>query len=173
MEIVPAGNMYQDNTNITIVDDYISCPGQIVSIVSAFPGLFSIRESGTVSSFRTAYGESKLKSMFSSSMPNALLSDIKSFLPDCDSSVDEIVINRYDPGDFLLRHVDAAGGYWKLKLIFLQSSASHFTYYVGETPFVVEEVPGRMIQFPLSLPHSTSVIEEWEKPKYSMVLIWR
>jgi hypothetical protein len=171
MIIEPAGNMYQDN--ITIVDDYIAGPSRIVDLAVSASDRFSQRVPGEVAAFETQYGQSNFKSLFQNLMPMELLAEIRSQLPKSDLSADEILLNRYDPGDFLVRHTDAIGGFWRFKLIFLQSNASHFVYYDGNEPHLVEEIPGRMIQIPLSLEHAVTMIEDWEQPKYSMVLVWR
>jgi hypothetical protein len=167
------GNMCQGNDSITVVDDYIPAPDRIVGLAELASGRFSQRAPGEVAAFETQYGHSKFKSLFQAMMPEGLLDELRRQLPKADLTADEILINRYDPGDFLVRHTDAIGGFWKFKLIFLQSSASHFIFYDDEVPCLVEEKPGRMMQFPLSLEHAVTTIEEWEQPKYSMVLVWR
>jgi hypothetical protein len=84
-----------------------------------------------------------------------------------------MTINRYDPGDYLLRHKDSLGGYWKFKLIFLQSDQPHFKYYDDQgIDHLVEEEPGALMDMPIHLEHEVTEIGPTERPKYSLVLAW-
>jgi hypothetical protein len=106
-------------------------------------------------------------------MPEEVKDLIFNSLPEEDRSCDGFVINRYDPGDFLKRHKDSAGGYWKFKLIFLRSDKPHFAWYDKDnTQHLVDEKPGMLLTMPINLEHEVTEIGQDEQPKYSLVLSW-
>ena len=91
----------------------------------------------------------------------------------CYICCDSFCIYKYDPGDYLKRHRDSAGGYWKFKLIFLRADAPHFCWYDEEgNSNLVDETPGMFIDMPVNLEHEVTKIEQNERPKISLALSW-
>ena len=114
-----------------------------------------------------------MKSLFYFNMSDELKSAIFKTLSAEDKTADAFVINRYDPGDYLQRHKDSLGAYWKFKLIFLRSDKPHFLWYDKEGKgHLVEETSGSYIQFPINVEHEVTKIGQDERPKYSLVLSW-
>jgi hypothetical protein len=161
--------MYQVN----LVKNYLTNVDEILDLAEKHADQFSDRSASKTDDFTTAYGSSKLKSLYSNFMSKDLKEAIFKTIPDDPEFVDSFTINRYDPGDFLKRHRDSAGGYWKFKLIFLQSDAPHFQWFNenGEPNLVTEE-PGALLEMPISLEHEVTEIGPNERPKYSLVLAW-
>ena len=111
--------------------------------------------------------------MFRLNMPEDLKRLVYESLPEEDRSCDGFVINKYEPGDFLKRHRDSVGGYWKFKLIFLKSTKPHFKWYdENNQGHFVEEKPGMLLKMPVNLEHEVTEIEQDEEPKYSLALSW-
>lgn len=165
--------MYRDNMHkVELLLDYIKNPDEIVSLSEKYADRFSVREPGKHYNFSTAFGSSRMKSMFYFNMPDELKLAIFKTLPEDDRHADSYLINRYDPGDYLPRHTDAQGAYWKFKLIFLQADAPHFVYYDNDGEHLVDESPGACLKFPINLEHEVTRIADWERPKYSLVLAW-
>ena len=158
---------------VSCVEDYCKNADAIIEMVEKYSDRFHVRKPGEKYNFATNYGDSQMKSMFEWSMPEELKKLVMESLPKEDRSCDGFVINRYDPGDYLLRHKDSAGGYWKFKLIFLRSDRPHFAWYDTESQqHLVEEKPGMLLVMPINLEHEVTTIEEDERPKYSLVLTW-
>lgn len=159
--------------SVGCIDNYCKNVDTIIELAEKHAEKFYQRTPGETFNFNTAYGESQLKSMFRWDMPEELKALIYESIPEEDRNCDGIVINRYDPGDFLKRHRDHVGGYWKFKLIFLRSDKPHFTWYdENNQGHVVEEKPGMLFEMPINLEHEVTIIEQDEKPKYSLVLSW-
>lgn len=158
--------------NIELITGYLTNPEEIVELCDRHRSKFTLRAEGEKYNFSTPYGNSNMKSMFYYDMPEELRAAIFKTLPKQDLTADSYVINRYDPGDFLPRHKDSQGAYWKFKLIFLQSDAPHFAYYVNDQMHLVNEVPGALLKFPIDMDHEVTKIDDWERPKYSLVLAW-
>ena len=153
--------------------NYISHTDELISLIEKEADQFSIREPGMPYNFTSKYGDSKLKSLFIFNMSDKLKQSILDLLSDEDKTADGITINRYDPGDYLNRHRDSQGGYWKFKLIFLRSDAPHFVWYDAEgTAHIVDESPGAYLEMPVHIEHEITQIKDNEKPKYSLVLSW-
>ena len=155
------------------IEDYCKNADTIIELVEQHMDKFHLRAPGEEYNFSTAYGDSHMKSMFRWNMPSELKELIFNSLPKEDWSCDGFVINRYEPGDYLLRHRDSAGGYWKFKLIFLRSDRPHFKWYDAQGEgHLVEEKPGMLLTMPINLEHEVTLIEQDERPKYSLVLSW-
>lgn len=84
-----------------------------------------------------------------------------------------MVINRYEPGDFLVKHCDAQGGYWKFKLIYLTEGKPHFCWFneQDEAQFV-QESKGALFNMDIGLHHEVTEILPDEPAKYSLCLIY-
>jgi len=161
--------MYQVN----LVKNYLTNSDEIIELAEKHLDKFSDRSAGSKHSFSTQYGTSKLKSMFYFDMPEELKAAVFKTIPDDRRFVSSFTINRYDPGDYLIRHRDSSAGYWKFKLIFLRSDKSHFKYYDEDgTDYLVDEEPGALLDMPVHLEHEVTEIGPDERPKYSLVLTW-
>lgn len=161
-------------SKVSLIPDYCKNVNEIISLAEKYEDEFFVRAPGEEFNFVTAYGESSLKSMFRWNMPEDLKELIYESLPEEDRSCDGFCINRYDPGDYLKKHRDSAGGYWKFKLIFLRADAPHFKWYDDETEigYLVDEKPGMLIDMPVNLPHEVTKIGDNERPKFSLALSW-
>lgn len=158
---------------VSCIKDYCKNVDAIIELAEKHSDKFFLRAPGEQYNFATAYGDSHMKSLFRWNMPEDLKELIYESIPEEDRSCDGFVVNRYDPGDYLLRHRDVAGGYWKFKLIFLRSDKPHFAWYdeLGNQ-HLVEEEPGMLFKMPINLEHEVTTIEQDEQPKYSLVLSW-
>jgi hypothetical protein len=158
---------------VSCVKNYCKNVDAIINMAEKYSDKFFDRRTGEEYNFSTAYGDSQIKSMFRWNMPEELKELIYESLPAEDKSCDGFVVNRYDPGDYLLRHKDSAGGYWKFKLIFLRSDRPHFAWYdENNQQHLVEEEPGMLFTMPINLEHEVTEIQQDEQPKYSLVLTW-
>jgi hypothetical protein len=158
---------------VNLIKNYLKNPDEIIDLAEKEADKFSVRAPGHQYSFKTQYGDSSLKSLFVFNMSEQLKSAVLKTLSPEDRTAEGITINRYDPGDFLKRHVDAQGQYWKFKLIFLRSDVPHLVWYdSNNAPHVVEEEPGAYLEMPINLPHEVTQIGPDERPKYSLVLTW-
>lgn len=163
------GNMYQVN----LVKNYLTNSDEIISLAEKHRDKFSDRAEGKRYNFSTTYGNSKIKSLFHFNMDEELTDAIFKTIPDNRKTVTSFTINRYDPGDYLLRHRDSAGGYWKFKLIFLRSDIPHFQWFdENGVANLVQEEPGSLLEMPIHLEHEVTTVTENEQPKYSLVLGW-
>jgi hypothetical protein len=161
--------MYQ----VKLYENYISNVDNILRLVEKENDRFFVRSENEKYNFHTQYGDSKLKSHFLWNMTEDLKEEILNGLNNEDKTAHGITINRYDPGDFLLRHRDSQGSYYKFKLIFLRSDKPHFKWYdesgIGH---LIDEKPGSYLEMPIHLEHEVTKIEQDERPKYSLVLSW-
>jgi hypothetical protein len=158
---------------VNLVKNYLTNVDEVISLAERHRDRFSDREPGQTYNFSTTYGDSRLKSLFHFNMDQDLIDAIFKTIPDDKRTVTSFTINRYDPGDYLLRHKDSAGGYWKFKLIFLHSDKPHFQWFDEDnTGHLVSEEPGSLFEMPIHLEHAVTQIEENESPKYSLVLAW-
>jgi hypothetical protein len=161
--------MYQVN----LIKNYLKNPNEVIELAEKEHDNFSIRVPSQTYNFSTIYGDSSLKSLFVFNMSKKLKSTILKTLSDEDKTAEGITINRYDPGDFLLRHRDSQGQFWKFKLIFLCSDIPHFTWYDNNgNSYLVNEEPGAYLEMPIHIEHEVTKIGPTEKPKYSLVLTW-
>jgi hypothetical protein len=160
-------------SQVKLIRNYLTNVDEIISLAEKHRDKFSSRTETDTYDFKTSYGSSKLKSLFHFNMDDELKSAITRTIPDDARFITSMTINRYDPGDYLLRHRDSIGGYWKFKLIFLQSEKPHFKYFDDSgTEHIVEEEPGAYVDMPIHLEHEVTEIGLNEKSKYSLVLAW-
>ncbi len=160
-------------SQVKLVKNYVTNVEEIIELAEKHSDRFSSRTSTDTHNFKTSYGSSKLKSLFHFNMDNDLKYAITKTIPDDSRFITSMTINRYDPGDYLLRHKDSICGYWKFKLIFLQSDQPHFKYYDDQgIDHLVEEEPGALMDMPIHLEHEVTEIGPTERPKYSLVLAW-
>ncbi len=158
---------------VNLVKNYLSNVSEIIDLAEKHRDKFSDRQPGKKYNFSTAYGNSQLKSLFHFNMNDELVDTIFKTIPDDRRTVTSFTINRYDPGDFLLRHKDSAGGYWRFKLIFLRSDVPHFQWFDEQgNSYLVDEEPGAWLDMPIHLEHEVTKIGDTENPKYSLVLAW-
>lgn len=160
-------------SQVKLVKGYLTNADEIVSLAEKEMEKFSFRAKNETYNFSTQYGDSHMKSLFYFNMSEELKEAIFKTLPKEDRTADAFVINRYDPGDYLQRHRDSVGGYWKFKLIYLRSDKPHFVWYDEEgKPNLVEEEPGAHLEMPINIEHEVTQIGFDERPKYSLVLSW-
>jgi len=160
-------------SQVNMIKNYITNVDEIIELAERHRDRFSVREKDEAHNFVTQYRNSQLKSLFYFNMDSDLKDAIFKTIPDDRRFVTSYTINRYDPGDYLLRHKDSVGGYWKFKLVFLRSDRPHFKWYDKDgNGFVVEEEPGALLDMPIHLEHEVTTIEQDERPKYSLVLAW-
>jgi hypothetical protein len=160
-------------SQVNLIKDYLKNADEIVSLAEKEKDRFSFRAKNETYNFSTEYGNSHMKSLFYINMSEELKEAIFKTLPKEDKTANAYVINRYDPGDYLQRHKDSLGGYWKFKLIYLQSDKPHFVWYDDEgNANLVEEQPGAYLQMPINFEHEVTQIGLDERPKYSLVLSW-
>jgi len=161
--------MYQ----VKLIKNYLKNADEIIELAEKEREKFSVRTSGQRYGFSTQYGESSLKSLFVFNMSDRLKSTILKTLSEEDRTADGLTINRYDPGDYLIRHKDSLGQYWKFKLIFLRSDTPHFMWFdENGKSHLVDEEPGSYLEMPIHLEHEVTEIGPTERPKFSLVLSW-
>ena len=158
-----------------VQEGFITNVDEIMKLVKQheLEGKFTNRGKGGTQKHATKYGESQFKSLFITEMNNELIETIWKTIPDERKWCSQVVVNRYDPGDWLIKHQDSAGGYWKFKLVFLTEGKPHFKYWntQGEA-HLVQEKKGAMFEMPIDTWHEVTKIEKDEEPKYSLCLIW-
>lgn len=160
-------------SQVKIIENYLTNADEIISLAEKEMDKFSFRAPNEKYNFSTSYGSSHMKSLFYFNMSNELKAAVFKTLSAEDKTADAFVINRYDPGDYLQRHKDSLGAYWKFKLIFLRSDKPHFLWYDKEgNGHLVDETPGSHLQFPINVEHEVTKIGQDERPKYSLVLSW-
>lgn len=158
---------------VKLVSGYCKNPQEIISLAEESLDKFSSRADAEKYEFTTEYGGSKFQSLFHYNMSEELLDTIFKTIDEDRRFVSSVTINRYQPGDYLSRHKDVIGGYWKFKLVFLQSDKPHFKWYDKDNnSFLVDEEPGAYLEMPIDLEHEVTEIGSDERPKYSLVLAW-
>ena len=88
---------------------------------------------------------------------------------------DEVDIYRYNYGNYLPRHKDAAvTSSMMTDLIFLKSETNHFKIYTEEYPqgHFVAEIPGRRIIIAPDLEHEITPMNLNESTRYTLVMTW-
>ena len=161
--------MYQVN----LIKNYLTNADEIIELAEKEKEKFSFRATGQRYNFSTSYGDSHMKSLFYFNMSKELKEAVFKTLSDEDKTADSFVINRYDAGDYLQRHKDSLGAYWKFKLIFLRSDKPHFLWYDDTgAQHLVNEEPGALFELPIHVEHEVTKIGDDERPKYSLVLSW-
>lgn len=163
------GYMYQ----VKQVENYCTNVDEIIKLAEKYSDRFSSRTENDTYKFQTQHGVSNMKSMFHFKMPEELKEAIWKTIPEDKTFVSSFVINKYEAGDYLPRHKDSIGSYWKFKLVFLRSDKPHFKWYDKDgNGHLVEEIPGACLDMPIDIEHEVTQIEKDEKPKYSLVLAW-
>ena len=85
----------------------------------------------------------------------------------------QLVLNRYQPGDYLVKHCDAQGLYWRFKLIYLTAGPQHFCWYdENNNQHFVQEDVGAMLDMDIGLYHEVTEIQPGEPTKYSLCLLY-
>ena len=158
-----------------VKENFITNVDEIMELVKEheMKDKFTNRGIGGKEKHATKYGESHFKSLFMTEMNDALVETIWKTIPDERKWCSQVVVNRYDPGDWLIKHQDSAGGYWKFKLVFLTEGKPHFKYWdQDDKEHLVQERKGAMFDMPIDTWHEVTKIEKDEEPKYSLCLIW-
>ncbi len=85
----------------------------------------------------------------------------------------QLVINKYESGDYLVKHCDAQGLYWQFKLIYLTAGPQHFCWYDdNNNQHFVQEHIGAMLDMDIGLYHEVTEIQPGEPTKYSLCLLY-
>jgi len=159
-----------------LVENFVTNVDEIMDIVYLHEeqGKFTNRGIGGTEKHATKYGESHFSSLFQTEMSKELIDTIWKTIPEDEGKwCSQVVVNKYKPGDWLIKHQDSAGGYWQFKLIFLTEGNPHFKYWDNQgNEHLVQEKKGAMFNMPINTWHEVTKIEENESPKYSLVLIW-
>lgn len=162
--------------NPQIVENYITNPNEILKYVQDNDHLFTRRQKGNARahSSRIDGPTSQFSSIFYEDMPEDLKEMCLKTISHDRKWLSQIVINKYEPGDFLVKHKDSQGGYYKFKLIWLTEGPPHFCWYdADDQPHLVQEKAGAMFDMDIGLSHEVTEIGADEPIKYSMCLIWR
>lgn len=167
----------EDKEEFWLVENYITNVDEIVELAELEKNSFSDRAQGKEDEFSSRrYGPSKLFTLFNDTMSNRLREAIIKTIDSKELEIfpDHIIINRYDPGGYLVRHRDMAGKHWKFQLIFLRTDKPHLKVYNDKYPDgkLIEEKPGALFHMPLSLEHEVTLIGDDERPKFSLVMAW-
>jgi len=134
---------------------------------------FTNRGVGGTDKHETVYGQSQFSSLYEKDMNSELIETVWKTILHERKWCSQIVINKYQPGDWLIRHQDSAGGYWKFKLVYLTQGEPHFKYWNRDgNEHLVQEKKGAMFDMPIDTWHEVTEIKANEDPKYSLCLIW-
>ena len=162
--------------NPQIVENYITNSDEILSYVKQNDHLFTRRVKGhqRAHSAKIDGPTSQFSSIFYDDMPQEFCDMCLKTIPHDRKWLSQIVINKYKPGDFLVKHRDSQGGYYRFKLIWLTEGPPHFCWYdQDDQPHLVQEKAGAMFDMDIGLAHEVTQIAPNEPIKYSMCLIWR
>ena len=155
------------------LENYCTNVDEIIKLAEEQLDDFEPRGIGEKFEFSTQYGDSRMKSLFHFKMKDELKDAIFKTIPEKRITVDKIVINRYEPGDYLVKHTDHMQGCWKFNLVFLRCDKPHLKWYDEDNKgHLVDEIPGALFEMPITTPHEVTEIGQDERPKYSLVLIW-
>lgn len=159
-----------------LVDRYITNVDDIMPMVYDHEqrGMFTNRGIGGTDTHETKYGESHFSSLYEKDMDKELIDTVWKTVPEEERKwCSQIVINKYKPGDWLIKHQDSAGGYWQFKLVFLTEGQPHFKYWdKDDQPHLLQEKRGSMFKMPIDTWHEVTKMQKDEDPKYSLCLIW-
>jgi hypothetical protein len=166
-----------DKDEFWLEENYVTNYSEIIELAEQHYDKFSGRGKGHFYEFgNDKYGSSEMYTLFQENMSSEIKQAIfKTIRPEeLTIPPDRVIINRYDPGSFLVRHKDIVGKHWKFQLIFLRTDKPHLKVYSKNYPEgkLIEEKPGALFHMPLTLEHEVTVIEQDEKPKLSLVLAW-
>ena len=143
---------------------------EVMTLVKKHEDKFRVRDGGQ--SFRTDYGDARLKQIHQDFMPEELREAIFRTIPIKWTDRLNYCINKYEAGDYIPRHKDSNGGYWMFKLVFLSSDKPHFKYWdEQDNAHMVAEKPGAMFNMRLGTPHAVTEISKDENPKYSLCIM--
>ena len=162
--------------NPQVVENYLANHKEILEWVTQNDNLFTRRVEGTKRAHRAKPGgpTSKFSSIFNDDMPQEFKDMVLKTIPDDRKWLSQIVINKYEPGDYLVKHTDAAGGYYKFKLIWLTDGTPHFCWYdADDNRHLIQEKKGAMFKMDIGLCHAVTEIGPNEPAKYSLCLIYR
>ena len=160
--------------NPVIVPNYITNVDEIINEINLH-GKFTRRHPGDAREHQAKLNgpKSQFSSWFSKDMPQSTLDAIWKTIPNDKKHCTQVVINKYEPGDFLVKHCDAQGGYWQFKLIYLTDGPPHFCWYDSEDhPNFVQESKGSMFKMDIGLYHEVTQIKAGEPTKFSLCLIY-
>ena len=162
------------NFNPEIVPNYISNVDEIIQEIKQY-GKFTRRHPGDIQEHQAKINgpKSRFSSWFSKDMPQSTLDTIWKTISDDKKHCTQVVINRYETGDFLVKHCDAQGGYWQFNLIYLTDGPPHFCWYDNDDkPNFVQESKGAMFKMDIGLYHEVTKIKAGEPTKFSLCLIY-
>ncbi len=162
------------NYSPTVVKNYVGNVDEIMDHVEKY-GKFTRRHPGDPTQHKAKINGpiSHFHTWYSKDMPQETIDTIWKTIPDDKKHCTQMVINKYEPGDYLVKHTDAMGGYWKFKLIFLTEGAPHFCWYDEQDNRIpVQESKGAMFNMDIGLYHEVTLIEPHEPIKYSLCLIY-
>ena len=156
-----------------LIPDYITNASQILDHAQNY-GNFVRREKGK-KNFHQAKEDGPI-SAFSSwfiSKDDPVTDLIFEYIPQDRKHCTQLVINKYEPGDYLVKHMDAQGGYWKFLLIYLTAGPEHFCWWDNdEKQHFIKEKAGSMLDMDIGLYHAVTEIQPGEPTKYSLCLLY-
>ena len=156
--------------------NFIENPDEIINILESENQDYLVRKEGSKREIKSKYGSSSLSTLpeylaKSNKLTEAIYKTTKHKF---DILPDEWMINRYVPGDFLVRHFDDVGRSWKIDLVILRSDKPHFICFPTDRPegIMFDETPGERISFPINTEHEVTIIEPEERVRYTLVFLW-
>ena len=157
-----------------VVPNYVTNVDEILNHIKQF-GKFTRRHPGDKTQHKAKINGpvSKFSTWYSKHMSQDTINTIWKTIPEDKKLCTQMVINRYEPGDFLVKHCDAQGGYWKFKLIFLTDGKPHFCWYdKQDQAHLVQESKGALFNMDIGLYHEVTQLTANEPNKYSLCLIY-
>jgi hypothetical protein len=158
-----------------VKENFITNVDEIMELVKQHEeqGCFTNRGIGGTDKHETVYGQSQFSSLYEKDMNSKLVETVWKTIPQERKWCSQIVINKYQPGDWLIRHQDSAGGYWKFKLVYLTQGKPHFKYWdKDDNEHLVQEKKGAVFEMPIDTWHEVTEMQQGEETKYSLCLIW-
>ncbi len=157
----------------TVIENYLPNAKDILEYALA-NGDFKKRAEGK-KNFHQARSDGPI-SCFSSwfiKKDDKITEEIFRHIPDDKKHCTQLVLNKYEPGDYLVKHCDAQGLYWKFKLIYLTDGPQHFCWYDDDNrQHFIQEKVGAMLDMDIGLYHEVTQIQEGEPTKYSLCLLY-
>ena len=157
-----------------VVPNYVTNVDEILNHIKQF-GKFTRRHPGDKTQHKAKINGSvsKFSTWYSKDISQDTINTIWKTIPEDKKHCTQMVINRYEPGDFLVKHCDAQGGYWKFKLIFLTDGKPHFCWYdKQDQAHLVQESKGALFNMDIGLYHEVTQLTANEPNKYSLCLIY-
>ena len=162
------------NFSPEVIPNYVTNVDEIMSHVHTH-GKFTRRYPGDATQHKAKINGpvSRFSTWYSKDMPQETIDAVWKTIPADKKFCTQMVINRYEPGDFLVKHCDAQGGYWKFKLIYLTEGKPHFCWFneQNEAQFV-QESKCALFNMDIGLHHEVTEILPDEPAKYSLCLIY-